>query len=96
MIVPILRKGARPLAALSITAFLALSACEKDADKKPDSKTAKATSGEDDDVSTARAPKDEGIDVPTEEDFEEAVANQITPESDLQKELDQLEKQITE
>ena len=41
-------------------------------------------------------PEDEGIDVPTEEDFEEAVANQITPEADLKKELDQLEKEITE
>lgn len=41
-----------------------------------------------------KPPVDEGIDVPTEEDFEDSVSAQITDTSDLQKELDQLEKEI--
>lgn len=94
---PTLPRSSRRLTALLVTASLALGACRKDeekTDKKPEATTAKASAGAD--KGDRRAPpKDEGIDVPTEEDFEEAVSSQITPETDLQKELDQLEKEIT-
>jgi len=48
-------------------------------------------------TSAARKPAravDEGVDVPTEEDFEEEAEKQITAETNLQKELDLIEKQI--
>lgn len=95
---PILTSRARLVAALSVMALsLGLAACRKDdadKDKKADTKTARA-SADDEAPARSKAPaQEEGIDVPTEEDFEEAVAEQITPESDLQKELDQLEKEI--
>lgn len=98
---PTLSRTTWRLAALFVTASLALGACRKDEAKteKKAAPTAAKTSaeGDDDDRPARRAPpEDEGIDVPTEEDFEEAVANQITPEADLKKELDQLEKEITE
>lgn len=75
---------------------LALAACRSsEAPKKEAADTQKTASAETT-KKKARQPKpvDEGIDVPTEEDFEEAVASQITTESDLDKELDQLEKEI--
>jgi hypothetical protein len=96
---PTLSRTGWRLMALFVTASLTLGACRKDdekAEKKAEPTTAKTSAERDEgDKSARRAPpQDEGIDVPTEEDFEEAVANQITPESDLQKELDQLEKDI--
>lgn len=98
---PNLSRSVWRLAALCVTASLTLGACRKDeekTDKKAETAAAKASAGRDDDevrASKRAPPEDEGIDVPTEEDFEEAAANQITPEADLQKELDQLEKEIT-
>ena len=84
------------LGALSLGAAV-LPACQKSGESTE--KKAETTTSETAEEKKAARPKpppvDEGIDVPTEEDFEEAVANQITPETDLQKELDQLEKDIT-
>jgi hypothetical protein len=78
-----------------LAALLGASACHKKetpaAETKTEAKPATA-------ASEARKPQrgnaDEGVEVPTEEDFEEATEQQITATSDLQKELDQLEKQI--
>jgi hypothetical protein len=97
---PVIRE-ALPLATLWLAALLVLGGCREDSAKgekeKGESKTATASEDSDEERPARRAPReDEGIDVPTEEDFEETVANQITPESDLQKELDQLEKEISE
>ena len=96
---PTLSRIGWPLALL-VTTSLALGACRKDeekTEKKAETTASKTSAQQDDGDRTARRapPEDVGIDVPTEEDFEEAVANQITPETDLQKELDQLEKDIT-
>lgn len=83
------------LGALSIGA-LSLTACNSDkkseSDKKAETKTGEPA--EETKSSKSKPPVDEGIDVPTEEDFEEAVASQIKEDSDLQKELDVLEKEI--
>jgi hypothetical protein len=81
-----------------LVAVLALAACRKDPPKGEADEKAKATASTAQDKA-ARPPKppaDEGIDVPTEEDFEEAVAKQITPEADLAKELEKLEQEIGE
>ncbi len=84
--------------ALWVVMFFSLAACRKEAaptDKSAESKT--TTVAEAEDKRPARpepAPVDEGIDVPTEEDFEDDVTTQITDETDLKKELDSLEKQI--
>jgi hypothetical protein len=83
--------------AIPLLAVLALCACRKDPpkDNKADEKASASLSADEGKAARkAKAPVDEGIDVPTEEDFEEAVASQITPESDLAKELDKLEKEI--
>jgi len=83
------------LGALSLAAS-SVPACNKsseNSEKKVETKAAEPA----EDKKSARAqppPVDEGIDVPTEEDFEESAANQIKEESDLQKELDALEKEI--
>jgi hypothetical protein len=80
--------------ALSVGA-LSLPACKKssdDADKKAETKSAEPSKEKK--AARPKPPVDEGIDVPTEEDFEESAANQIKEDSDLQKELDQLEKDI--
>ena len=100
MTFPTLSRATWRLAALFVGASLALGACRKDeekTDKKAEATAEKTSAERDENKRSARRapPEDEGIDVPTEEDFEEAVANQITPETDLQKELDQLEKEIT-
>jgi hypothetical protein len=75
---------------------LSLPACNNkssdSADKKTETKTAEPS--EEKAAARPKPPVDEGIDVPTEEDFEESAANQIKDDSDLQKELDQLEKEI--
>jgi hypothetical protein len=79
---------------------LALAACrssDKDKDKNKDDKAASSGSDTAEEKKAARPqppPVDEGIDVPTEENFEEAVATQITETSDLDKELNALEKEI--
>jgi hypothetical protein len=79
-------------AALGLVASLSVG-CRKDT--PPPEKKAET-------VETAPAPAarkpnravDEGVDVPTEEDFEEEAEKQITAETNLQKELDLIEKQI--
>jgi hypothetical protein len=81
-----------PWAALGLMASLSVG-CRKDT-PAPEKK--------EETVETAPAPAprkparavDEGVDVPTEEDFEEEAEKQITAESNLQKELDLIEKQI--
>jgi len=81
----------RLLAALGLTASLVVG-CRKDTPPPvKEEKVAPAPT-----ASAARKPRpvDEGVEVPTEEDFEEAVEKQITAESNLQKELDQIEKQM--
>jgi hypothetical protein len=91
----LVRGMGRVTAGSCLAIVLLSSGCHKDAakDKKSDEK---ATASSDDKTATAKAPPDPGIDVPTEEDFEEAVEQQITPESDLNKELDKLDKEISE
>ena len=75
---------------------LVTTGCKKD-DKKADEKAAAAASADDKkSKSRSKTAEDEGIEVPTEEDFEETVHAQITVDSDLKKELDELEKQITQ
>lgn len=77
-------------------AVLAIGGCRKDeGEKKTDDKAAAQSADKDSKARTAKA-EDEGIEVPTEEDFEDTVQSQITGESDLKKELDDLEKQIGE
>jgi len=74
---------------------LALYGCRKSEETKTDE--AKPAAAAQEKKKAARPPPepvDEGIDVPTEEDFEEGVATQITEQSDLGKELDRLEKDI--
>lgn len=82
------------LGTISLSA-LSLSACRKsdDTEKKAETKVASTT----EETKAARPkppPADEGIDVPTEEDFVEAASKEISDDSDLQKALDQLEKEI--
>lgn len=87
----------RTLALAAVVALLSLPACHKDtppppAETKTETKPAPPSKAE---VRRQRATNvDEGVEVPTEEDFEEAAEKQITATSNLQKELDQLEKQI--
>jgi hypothetical protein len=77
---------------------LLLGACrssDKDKAKEEKSDTKTATTAEEKKASRPPPPPvDEGIDVPTEENFEEAVTTQISETSDLGKELDSLEKEI--
>lgn len=83
----------RGIGLLGMAVLLAASGCDKDDDKEKkaaESDTQTATAGKKGD----KAVKDEGIDVPTEEDFEATVEAQITAETDLKKELDEIEKQI--
>jgi hypothetical protein len=91
----LMRSIGRVTAGSCLAVALLSSGCHKDASKDKKSE-AKATGSSDDKTATAKAPPDPGIDVPTEEDFEEAVEQQITPESDLNKELDKLDKEIGE
>jgi hypothetical protein len=78
--------------------MLAGTACRKDKDDKDDEKKkeqaaleAKAAAKPSGD---SRSKEQTNFEVATEEDFEEAMEQQITAESDLNKELDELEKQI--
>lgn len=80
---------------LILMSALALGACRKSEPKKEETTTTAAAAPEKKKASRPPPePVDEGIDVPTEEDFEEGVATQITDQTDLGKELDQLEKEI--
>jgi len=81
------------LVASSLVTALALAGCRKEEGEKK-TETTTATTQEKKAAKPPPPPVDEGIDVPTEEDFEDQVSAQITPESDLNKELDQLEKEI--
>ena len=79
------------------TTVIGLGACRKSSDegeKKAETTTAVAPTEEKKAARPKPPPVDEGIDVPTEEDFEEAVSSQLTETSNLDKELDQLEKEI--
>jgi hypothetical protein len=81
----------------AVSLGLSLGGCRKsseetDKDKPADTKT--ATASEAKKSARPQPPVDEGIDVPTEDDFEDSVSAQITETSDLQKALDQLEKEI--
>jgi len=77
---------------VALAALAGLYACHKDPPKDKDgNQTANSVK-----AATAGKPAREVIEVPTEEDFEDAVNQQITPESDLNKELDAIEKQIGE
>jgi PBP1b-binding outer membrane lipoprotein LpoB len=81
--------------ALSASA-MSLGGCHKSSDateKKADT-TSETASEEKKESRPKPPPIDEGIDVPTEEDFEETASTQITDTTDLNKELDQLEKEI--
>lgn len=80
--------GALALGALS------LPACNKSGDSAQKKETKTSEPADTKKTARTKTPVDEGIDVPTEEDFEEIAANEITEESDLQKELDKLEKEI--
>ena len=76
-------------------ALLAAAGCKKDppppaAETKTEAKEATSPAKK----AKRAANKDEGVEVPTEEDFELEVEKQITASSDLGKELDLLEKQI--
>jgi hypothetical protein len=75
---------------------LSLGACRNGSDTKEKTPlTATETPTEEKKVSRPKPPPvDEGIDVPTEEDFEETAATLITEASNLDKELDKLEKEI--
>jgi hypothetical protein len=79
-------------------AGLLLGACRSDKDKdeaKETSDTKTTATAEEKKASRPPPPPvDEGIDVPTEENFEEAAAAQISETADLGKELDSLEKEI--
>jgi hypothetical protein len=81
---------------LALLLLLPLAACHKSEEpKKTDEKPAAAAETRDKKKTKPPPPPvDEGIDVPTEEDFEETASTQITEQSDLKKELDQLEKDI--
>jgi hypothetical protein len=85
-------------AALALSAStLGLGACRKSSDaseKKTEPATTTATAEEKKASRPKPPPVDEGIDVPTEEDFEETAQSQITETSNLDKELDRLEKEI--
>jgi hypothetical protein len=81
----------------AVSLGLSLGGCRKSSeetskDKPADTKT--ATAPEAKKSARPQPPVDEGIDVPTEDDFEDTASAQITDKSDLQKELDQLEKEI--
>jgi hypothetical protein len=82
----------RLLAALGLVAAL-VAGCRKDT-PAPEKHEEKATAPAATAAHKPAQPVDEGVDVPTEEDFEEAAEKQITAETDLQKELDVIEKQI--
>jgi hypothetical protein len=79
---------------LFLMAALALGACRKEEPKKETEE--KPTAAQEKKKATRPPPEpvDEGIDVPTEEDFEEGIATQINDQTDLGKELDKLEKEI--
>jgi hypothetical protein len=86
--------GAISLGALALGGgtLLACNKSSESVEKKPETKV--ATTEEKKASKPAPPPIDEGIDVPTEEDFEEAATAQISDTADLQKELDKLEKEI--
>lgn len=83
-------------APLFLMAALALGACRKDEPKKETAEEKPAAASQEKKKATRPPPEpvDEGIDVPTEEDFEEGIATQINEQTDLAKELDKLEKEI--
>lgn len=90
-----LQSSGRALTLVLCASLLAATGCKKDTPPATETKADSKTSA----VSEKKAGKrpvnkDEGVEVPTEEDFEEEVEKQITSASDLGKELDLLEKQI--
>jgi len=93
---PSLAVARHTLALLGAGVLLSLSACHKDTPPPAaETKTeAKPATSKPEIRRPQRTAVDEGVEVPTEEDFEDAVEKQIGPTSNLKKELDQLEKQI--
>lgn len=87
-------RAARLLAASSLAAAVALTACRKD-EPKDKAPTTTGAAGASATTKTAKAPQRELIEVPTEEDFEDTVEKEITPETDLAKALDEIEKQVS-
>lgn len=78
-------------------ALLAAVGCKKEtppADSKAEAEAKAPTAEKKDNLRGKNRNPDEGVEVPTEEDFEVEVEKQITAASDLSKELDLLEKQI--
>jgi hypothetical protein len=90
-----MRAAWRSAAVIGVSVVLAASGCRKDDKEKEkaaeaEQKTATAGGAK----KGGKSAKDEGIDVPTEVDFEAAVESQITAGTDLKQELDEIEKQI--
>lgn len=91
----LLHSSGRGLTLALCTALLAATGCKKEAPPPAETKTeSKEPAVTEKKASKRAANKDEGVEVPTEEDFEAEVEKQITAASDLSKELDLLEKQI--
>jgi hypothetical protein len=89
-------RAATPLACIGLSVALVTTGCHKD--KPPETKTETqpaAPVANEARKNSQRTQPDEGVEVPTEEDFEEQSEKQITADSNLQKELDTIEKQIT-
>ncbi|MEY4546927.1 MAG: hypothetical protein RL685_3122 [Pseudomonadota bacterium] len=92
---PSLRSYGGGLALVFCMALLSAVGCKKDPPPPTENKTeVKPAPTLTDKGARKNRNDDEGVEVTTEEDFEDAVEKQITATSDLGKELDQLEKQI--
>ncbi|HEU4583266.1 MAG TPA: hypothetical protein VFS67_33640 [Polyangiaceae bacterium] len=85
------------LAGLGLSVALGASGCHKDkpAEQTKTTEAKPAPVAKAESRKSSRSQPDEGVEVPTEEDFEDQIEKQITANSNLQKELDQIEKQIS-
>ncbi|MEY2933047.1 MAG: hypothetical protein RL033_3796 [Pseudomonadota bacterium] len=92
---PALRACRHGLTLVFCMALLSAVGCKKDTPPPTENKTeVKPDPALTDKGARKNRNDDEGVEVTTEEDFEDTVEKQITATSDLGKELDQLEKQI--
>lgn len=91
---PAPRPYTQGLALVFCVALLSAVGCKKDTPPTENKTEAKPAPTATDKAARKTRSEDEGVEVPTEEDFEDAVEKQITATSDLGKELDQIEKQI--